>query len=137
MPSKAVDQDEVRIERAIEMKARRAGHLGDVRKRLNFVQSLLSEGASVEEVIQNVECYERAFRKFADAHETYLRFEVSEGMIDVANESYEKEKENKFLLDVELSTWKSKMKSATKAMSKSDHKSRQSSKTGKSSRREA
>ena len=133
MPSKAVDQDEVRIERAIDMKARRAGHLGDVRKRLNFVQILLSEGASVEEVIQNVECYERAFRKFVDAHETYLRFEVNEGMINVANESYEKEKENKFLLDVELSTWKSKMKGATKAMSKSDHKSRRSSKTGRSS----
>ena len=63
VPSKAVDQDEVRIQRAIDMKARRAGHLGDVRKRLNFVQSLLSEGASVEEVIQNVECYERAFRE--------------------------------------------------------------------------
>ena len=55
MPSKAVDQDEVRIERAIDMKARRAGHLGDVRKRLNFVQSLLSKVVSVEEVIQNVD----------------------------------------------------------------------------------
>ena len=134
VPSKAVDQDEVRLERAIDMKARRAGHLGDVRKRLNFVQSLLSEGAGVEEVIQSVECYERAFRKFVDAHETYLRLEVNEGMINVANESYEKEKENKFLLDVELSTWKSKMKSATKAMSKSDQpKSHRSSKTGRSS----
>ena len=51
----------------------------------------------------------------------------------MANESYEKGKENKFLLDVELSTWKSKIKSATKAMSKSDHKSHQSSKTGRSS----
>ena len=132
VPSKAVDQDEVRIKRAIDMKTRGAGHLGDVRKGLNFVQSLLSEGASVEEGIQSVGCYERAFRKFVDAHETYLRFEVNEGMINVANESYEKEKENKFLLDVELSTWKSKMKRATKAMSKSDHKSRRSSKTGKS-----
>ena len=61
VPSKAVDQDEVRIERVIDMKVRRAGHLGDVRKRLNFVQSLLSKGVSVEEVIQNMECYERAF----------------------------------------------------------------------------
>ena len=108
VPSKAVDQDEVRIERAIDMKARRAGHLGEVRKRLNFVESLLSEGASVEEVIHNVECYERAFRKFVDAHETYLRFEVNKGMTNVAHESYEKD--NKFLLNVELSTWKSKMK---------------------------
>ena len=71
----------------------------------------------MEEVIQNVECYEGAFRKFADAHETYLRFEVNEGMLNMANKSYEKEREDKFLLDVELSTWKSKMKSARKAMS--------------------
>lgn len=78
----------------------------------------------MEEVIQNVECYECRFRKFADAHETYLRLKVNEGMINMANESYEKEREDKFRLDVELSTWKSKMKSATKAMSKSDHKSR-------------
>ena len=85
----------------------------------------------MEEVIQNVKCYERAFRKFVDAHETYLRFEDNEGMTNVANESCEKEKENKFLLDVELSTWKSKMKGTTKAMSRSDHKSRRSSKTGR------
>ena len=56
----------------------------------------------MEEVIQNVECYERAFRKFVHAHETYLSFEVNEGMINVGKESYKKEKENKFLLDVEL-----------------------------------
>ena len=49
----------------------------------------------MEEVIQNVECYERACRKFVDAHETYLRFEVNKGMINVANKSQEKEKENK------------------------------------------
>ena len=73
MPSKAVDQDEVRIKRAIDMKARRAGHLGDVQKRFSFVQSPLSEGASGEEVIENMECYERVFRKFVDVHETYLR----------------------------------------------------------------
>ena len=78
-----------------------------------------------------MECYERAFRKFVDAYETYLRFEVNEGMINAANESAEKEKEKKFLLEVELSTWNSKMKGATKAMSKLDHKSRRSSKTGR------
>ena len=30
VPSKAVDQDEVGIERAIDLNRRRAGHLGDV-----------------------------------------------------------------------------------------------------------
>lgn len=44
-----------------------------------------------EEIIQGVEDYERAFHKFVDAHKTYLSFEDDEGMIDVANESYDKE----------------------------------------------
>ena len=31
VPSKTIDSEEFRIERAIDLKARRAGHLGDVR----------------------------------------------------------------------------------------------------------
>ena len=133
VPSKLQDLEEVRTERAIDLKAKRAGHLGDVRKRLKFVQGLLSEHASEQEVIQDIEDYERAFHKFVDAHETYLRFEDDEGMRHVANESYDMEKECKFLLEVDLSTWKFKMKHDTKGMSKSSHKSRRSSKTGRSS----
>ena len=134
MPSKLMDSEEVRIERAVDLKAKRAGHLGDVRKRLKFVPGLLSENASEQEVIEGVEDYERAFHKFVDAHETYLRFEDDEGMRKVANESYENEKECKFRLEVELSTWKFRAKNDTKGRSKSVHKSCRSSKTGKSSR---
>ena len=134
VPSKLMDSEEVRIERAVDLKAKRAGHLGDVRKRLKFVLGLLSEHASEQEVIEGVEDYERAFHKFVDAHETYLRFEDDEGMRNVANESYENEKECKFRFEVELSTWKFRAKNDTKGRSKSVHKSCRSSKTGKSSR---
>ena len=41
VPSKLLDSEQVRIERAIDLKAKREGHLGDVRKRLKFVQGLL------------------------------------------------------------------------------------------------
>jgi len=134
VPSKVMDSEEVRIERAIDLKAKRAGHLGYVRRRLKFVQGLLSEHASEHEVMKGVEDYERAFHKFVDSHETYLSFEDNERMRTMANESYENEKECKFRLEVELSAWKYKAKNDTKGRSKSDRKSHRSSKTWKSSR---
>ena len=51
-------------------------------------------------VIQGVVDYEGTFDKFVDAHETYLRFEDDEEMRNVANESYKKEKECKFLFNL-------------------------------------
>ena len=36
VPSKIIDLEEFRIERAIDLKTRRAGHLGDVTKKLNY-----------------------------------------------------------------------------------------------------
>ena len=72
-----------------------------MRKRLKFVQGLLSEHANEQEVIQAIEDYEGVFRKFVYVHETYLRFEDDKGMRNVPNQSYEKEKECKFLLEVE------------------------------------
>ena len=105
-----------------------------MRRRLKFVQGLLSEHASEHEVMKGVEDYERAFHKFVDSHEIYLSFEDNERMRTIANESYENEKECKFRLEVELSAWKYKAKNDTKGRSKSDRKSHRSSKTGKSSR---
>ena len=101
-------------ERAIDLKARRAGHLGDVTKRLNSVRDLIAGGASKEEIFQSVDDYEHAFHKFVDAHEKYLRFEGDEGMVALAKESYEKEIERKFLLDVDISKWKFQIKHDTK-----------------------
>ena len=87
MPSKVIDSEEFRIERAIDLKTRRAGDLGDVKKELN---------------ISFVDDYESAFHKCLDAHEKYLSFEDDEGMVAVAKESYEKEIERKFYQQVEI-----------------------------------
>ena len=51
----------------------------------------------------------------------------------VAKESYEKEIERKFLLDVDISEWKFNMKYEKKANAKSSRHSRRSSKTGEDS----
>ena len=133
VPSKTIDSEEFRIERAIDLKARRAGHLGDVTNKLNLVQDLLAGGAIEEEVLRSVDDYEHASHRFVDAHEKYLRFEDDEGMEAVAKESYEKEIERKFLLDVDISEWKFNMKYETKSNAKSSRYSRRSSKTGEDS----
>ena len=51
----------------------------------------------------------------------------------VAKESYEKEIERKFLLDVDISEWKFNMKYETKSNAKSSRYSRRSNKTGEDS----
>ena len=102
VPSKIIDSEEFRIERAIDLKTRRAGHLGDATKELNLVKDLLAGGASEEEIFRSVYDYESAFHKFVDVHEKYLPFEDDEGMVAVAKESYEKEIERKFYQQVEI-----------------------------------
>ena len=87
VPSKIIDSEEFRIKRAIDLKTRTAGDLGDVKTELN---------------ISFVDDYESAFHKFVDAHETYFPFEDDEGMVAVAKESYEKEIERKFYQQVEI-----------------------------------
>ena len=127
VPSKTIDSEEFRIERAIDLKARRA------EKKLNLVQDLLAGGAIEEEVLRSVDDYEHASHRFVDAHEKYLRFKDDEGMEAVAKESYEKEIERKFLLDVDISEWKFNMKYETKSNAKSSRYSRRSNKTGEDS----
>jgi len=126
---------EVHSKRPIDLKAKRVGHLGGLKRRLKFVQRLISEHASEEDVIQGVDNYKHALRRFFDAHETYLKFEDNEEMVNTANKSYKKKKENKFLLGVELNAWKLKMKHNTKGIFRSVHKSRRSSKRSSNSSR--
>ena len=97
------------------------------------MRDLIAGGGSKEEIFQSVDHYEHAFHKFVDAHEKYLRFEDDEGMEAVAKESYEKEIERNFLLDVDISKWKFQMKHETKERAKSNRHSRRSTKNRKSS----
>ena len=46
VPSKIIDSEEFMSERAIDVKARRAGYLRDITKRLNSVRDLIAGGAT-------------------------------------------------------------------------------------------
>ena len=103
-PNKVVDEAEVLVERALDLKRRRAGHLGEERKRLNRVYELVDEDANrlQDEVSTNLKDYETGFHRFVVAHKKYLQCEDNEDNRAVAEESYDMEKQSNFRTDVFL-----------------------------------
>ena len=64
-PNKTVNEEEVRAEKALQAKHRRSGHLGELRKRRNFVQDLIeSSGVQEAELEDALARYEETFHKF-------------------------------------------------------------------------
>ena len=59
VPSKIIDSEEFRIEKAIDLKTRRAGHLGDVTRKLNLVQDHLAgvQGSRVAAVVRALDTF--------------------------------------------------------------------------------
>ncbi|KAK2547275.1 hypothetical protein P5673_032831 [Acropora cervicornis] len=59
VPSKTLNEEEVNAERAVHAKHQRAGHLGELRKRRNVVQDLITgPGVQLTEVEDAVESYD-------------------------------------------------------------------------------
>ncbi|CAB3984662.1 Hypothetical predicted protein [Paramuricea clavata] len=85
-----LDEQNIRRERALQLRRQRAGHLGDVRNKFSAVKELLNEDTNIEVLNREVENYERAFCKFVDIHEQYLTFEDDETKNSLQIESYEK-----------------------------------------------
>lgn len=72
VPSRYLYEPEVRVEKAVDLKRRRAGHLGDVTTKMRRARELMEKGVKEEELSVNVSRLETAFHKFVDAHEAYL-----------------------------------------------------------------
>ena len=81
----------------------KSGAFKRYQEEIEFCQDLITNHASAEEILQSVHDYEHAFHKFVDTHENYLRFEDDEKKVTVTKENYDKEKEHKFSLDVDIS----------------------------------
>ena len=109
----------------------RAAHLGEARKRINRVYELMEYDASEDEVQVSLNYYEIAFHKFVDAHKAHLQIEDRKEIIALAKENYEKEKQSKFLLKVDIIKRRSKIKLVSKK-SKFSSKSNRSVRSGTS-----
>ena len=78
-PNKILNEEEINAEKAVHAKRQRAGHLGELRKRRNVVQDLITNpGIEATEVEEGVARYEEAFRNFVSSHDNYLRYEDDE-----------------------------------------------------------
>ena len=97
-----LDEQNIRRERALQLRRQRAGHLGDVRKKFSAVKELLNEDTNIEVLNREVESYERAFCKFVDIHEQYLTFEDDETIKSLQIESYENQRDLKYGLELTI-----------------------------------
>ncbi|KAK2547516.1 hypothetical protein P5673_032477 [Acropora cervicornis] len=74
-PNKMVNE-EARVEKALQGKYQRSGHLGELRKRRSYVQDLIESPSTQEDELEDAlaRC-EEAFHNFVDGHDNYLCFE--------------------------------------------------------------
>ena len=101
----------VNAEKAVHAKHQRAGHVGELRKRRNRVQELLTTpGAQVKEVEDSVARYEQAFHNFVSSHDNYLLYEEDEERKALMIDSYDNQRDMKLQLDVMVNDWRAKMK---------------------------
>ena len=101
----------VNAEKAVHAKHQRAGHVGELRKRRNRVQELLTTpGAQVKEVEDSVARYEQAFHNFVSSHDNFLLYEEDEERKALMIDSYDNQRDMKLQLDVMVNDWRAKMK---------------------------
>ena len=74
-----MNEEEVRVEKALPAKHQRNGHLGELRKRQNCVQELITSPSVQEDELESVLTrYEEAFHKFVSSPDNHLLFEDDE-----------------------------------------------------------
>ena len=101
-----INEEEVRAEKAIQLKRQRVGQLGEVRKKSKLVHDLMTNNATVAEFDQSLEDYEEAFHKFVDAHDKYMLYEDSGEKRDSMAANYGNERDLKFQTDVKTNEWR-------------------------------
>jgi len=101
-PNKMLNE-EMNAEKAVHAKRQRAGHMGELRKRRNYLQELItSPDAQVNEVEDGVTRYEEAFHNFVSSHDNYLLYEEDEERRVLMIDSYDNQRDMKLQLDIWL-----------------------------------
>ena len=96
-----LSEDEVRAEKAVELRNVRSGLLGDLRKRASQLrESFENPEVCFTDIGAEVCLYNRAFRKFVDAHEACMQLESDEEKKLFMSDSYENQRDLKLQLDI-------------------------------------
>ena len=106
-PSKTVNEEDVRVEKALQAKHQRSGHLRELRKRRNCVQDLITSPSVQEAELKSaLTRYEEAFHKFVSSHDNYLRFEDNEEKRELMVDSCESQRDMKIQLETLVCEWR-------------------------------
>ena len=101
--------EEARVDKVLQAKHQRSGHLGELRKLRNYVQDLIESTITREAELEDAFArYEEAFHNFVDSHDNYLRFEEDVEKKELMIDSYENQRDLKLQLDTLVRKWRVK-----------------------------
>ena len=95
-------------EKKLALQKSRAGHIGNLTKVHNEIVHLTESGASPEDVSKECAKFDEAWRKFVDAHESYLKSldPLSDPLVlERTQKTYEEQLQRKLNLDFTVRLW--------------------------------
>jgi len=104
---RSVNEEAVRVEKELQAKSQRSGHLGELQKRRNCVQDLITSPSVQEAELESaLTRYKEASHKFVSSHDNYLRFEDDEEKRELMIDSYEDQRDMKLQLATLVCKWR-------------------------------
>lgn len=95
-------------EKKLALQKSRAGHIGNLTKVHNEITHLMESDASLEDVLREHVKFNEAWRKFVDAHESYLELLDSPTdalVLEKAQTIYDEQLKRKLGLDFDVRLW--------------------------------
>lgn len=95
-------------EKKLALQKSRAGHIGNLTKVHNEIVHLMESGASAEDVSRKRMKFDEAWRKFVDAHESYLELldsPTEAPVLEKAQAIYDEQLKRKLDLDSDVRLW--------------------------------
>ena len=95
-------------EKKLALQKSRAGHIGNLTKVHNEITRLMESDGSSEEVLRERMKFDEAWRKFVDAHESYLELLDSPTdalVLEKARTTYDEQLKRKLDLDFDVRLW--------------------------------
>ena len=95
-------------EKKLALQRSRAGHIGNLTKAHDEIVHLMESDASPEDVLRKREKFDEAWRKFVDAHESYLELldiPTDALVLEKAQTIYNEQLKRKLDLDLDVRLW--------------------------------
>ena len=107
-PSVVRDREGDLNEKKLALQNSRAGYIGNLTKVHNEIVHLTESGASPEDVSKECARFDKAWRKFVDAHESYLKLLdplMDALVLEKTQKTYDEQLQRKLNLDFSVRLW--------------------------------